>query len=68
MEFNLRADRIKPRDWAAARDWTLSIAAMSTAAVEEEERRQDAISANKARYERHWALVAERRKAEAGGG
>lgn len=57
-------DTVRP----IAREWWLYIAAISTAAPEEEERRQDAISANLARHEAHWRQEAESRQAVADGG
>lgn len=55
MEFNLRCDRIKPRDWAEARDWVMMITSWSTEAPVELERQQDAVSANLARHHEWWA-------------
>lgn len=54
----MRCDRIKPRDWAEARDWTLTIASLSSSAVRDEERVRDAISANRAVYEAWWRQAA----------
>ncbi len=68
LDFNLRADRIKPKDWAEARDWTLTIASLSGSAVKDEEKRKDAISANRAVYEAWWSRTRTAEGSGRGGG
>lgn len=68
LEFNLRADRVKPKDWGEARDWVLSIARWTTDAPLDHAQREAEIRTNRARYENHWRQVEARRKAEVDGG